>query len=101
MCGELRVRLDQVNSHGDIVVRKLEVTTVEESAHKHRDTNVLFVTIIQLISWPQQGPPHPSSITSVIDHLGFAQMISSSKHTVVMCRSYCNFHNYHYNTIIV
>ena len=32
VCGRLRVRLRLVNSHGDIIVRKMEVTTVEESA---------------------------------------------------------------------
>ena len=83
VCGRLRVRLRLVNSHGNIVVRKMEVTTVEKTP-----TNALIVTMIQLISWPQQGLPHPSSITSVIDHLTVAQMRSSSKQTVVMCRSY-------------
>ena len=76
------MRLGQVNSHGDIVVRKMEVTTEDKS----RSTNPLIVTMIQLISWPQQGFPHPTSIMSLIDHLTVAQMRSSSKQTVVMCR---------------
>ena len=80
--GRLRVKLGQVNSHGDIVVRKMEVTTEDKS----RSTNPLIVTMIQLISWPQQGLPHPTSIMSLIDHLTVAQMRSSSKQTVVMCR---------------
>ena len=77
------MRLRLVNSHGDIIVRRMEVTTVEKTP-----TNALIVTMTQLISWPQQGLSHPSSITSVIDHLTVAQMRSSSKQTVVMCRSY-------------
>ena len=80
--GRLRVRLGQVNSHGDIVVRKMEVTTKDKS----RPTNPLIVTMIQQISWPQQGLPHPKSIMSLIEHLTVAQMRSSSKQTVVMCR---------------
>ena len=92
MCGMLRVRLDLINSDGDIVERKMEVTTVEETAHQSASTNALIVTLIQLISWPKQGLPPSSSITSVIDHLTVAQMRSSSKQTVVMCRSH-SIHN--------
>ena len=88
VCGMLRVRLRQVNTDGDIVERKMEVTTVEETAHQSETTKILIVTMIQLISWPKQGLPHPSSITSVIGHLTVAQMRSSSKQTVVMCRSH-------------
>ena len=65
-------------SHDDIVVRKMEVTTEVKS----RSTNPLIVTMIQLISWPQQGLPHPTSIMSLIDHLTVAQMRSSSKQTI-------------------
>ena len=75
------MRLGQVNSHGDIVVRKMEVTTEDKSR-----SNPLIVTMIQQISWPQQGLPHPKSIMSLIEHLTVAQMRSSSKQTVVMCR---------------
>ena len=88
VCGMLRVRLGQVNADGDIVERKMEVTTVEEIAHLSEATDILIVTMIQLINWPKQGLPHPSSITSVIGHLTVAQMRSSSKQTVVMCRSH-------------
>ena len=88
VCGMLRVRLRLVNTDGDIVERKMEVTTVEETAQQSEATNTLITTMIQLISWPRQGLPHPSSITSVIDHLTVAQMRSSSKQTVVMCRSH-------------
>ena len=91
VCGKLRVKLGLVNSHGDRVVRKMEVTTVEETAHQSEDTSILIVTMIQLISWPQQGLPHPSSIISVIEHLTVAQMMSSSKQVVAMCRSHSNF----------
>ena len=93
VCGMLRVRLGQVNSDGDIVERKMEVTTVEETLHQFEATNTLIVTMMQLISWPKQGLPHPSSITSVIDRLTVAQMRSSSKQTVVMCRSYTCIYN--------
>ena len=86
MYGRLRVRLGQVNSHGDIVVRKMEVTTEDDESNS---TNPLRVTMIQLISWPQQGLPPPKSILSLIDHLTVTQMKSSSKETVVMCRSVC------------
>ena len=91
VCGMLRVRLGQVNSDGDIVERKMEVTTMKNTVHQSTSTNTLIVTMIQLISWPQQGLSHPTSIISVIDHLTVAQMRSSSKQTVVMCRSYGNF----------
>ena len=86
VCGRLRVKLGQVMSHEDTVERMIEVTTVEEIAHQRAARNTLNITMIQLISWPQQGLPHPSSIISVIDHLTVAQMRSSSKQTVVMCR---------------
>ena len=91
MCGKFRVRLRLVNSHGDIIVRKMEVTTLEKTSNQPKTTITSIVTMIQLISWPQQGLPHPSSITSVIDHLTVAQMRSSSKQTVVMCRLHSNF----------
>ena len=92
MCGRLRVKLEQMNIHEDIVVRKMKVTTVQEAGYWSEDTSTLTVTMIQLISWPQQGLPHPSSIISVIDHLTVAQMMSSSKQVVVMCRSHSNFY---------
>ena len=84
--GGLRVQLGQVMSHEDIVERKVEVTSVEDTAHYREAKNALNVTMIQLISWPQQGLPHPSSIISVIDYLTAAQMRSSSRQTLVMCR---------------
>ena len=100
VCGMLRVRLGQVNIDGDIVERKMEVTTVEETVHQFEATNTLIVTMIQLISWPKQGLPHPSSITSVNDHLTVAQMRSSSEQTVVMCRSHtCIYNNCYFNTL--
>ena len=84
--GGLKVGLKQVYTHEDIVVREVEVNPVDRTAHQSESKSTLIVTVIQLISWPQQGLPHPSSITSVIDHLIAAQMRSSSKQTVVMCR---------------
>ena len=87
MCGRLSVRLVQVNSHGDMVVRKLEVTITGGTGHRPMSTNALIVNMIQLLSWPQNGLPHPTSILSLIEELTIAQMRSSSKQTVVMCRS--------------
>ena len=89
--GRLRVKLSLLNSHGDIAVRKMEVTTVVEdkswqAVHVEMPTNSLVVTMIQLTSWPEQGLPHPTSITSLSDHLTNAQMRSSTKQTVVMCK---------------
>ena len=89
--GRLRVKLGLLNSHGDIAVRKMEVTTVVEdkswqAVHVEMPANSLVVTMIQLTSWPEQGLPHPTSITSLADHLTNAQMRSSTKQTVVMCK---------------
>ena len=76
-----------VNSHGDMVVRKLEVTITEWSTYQSNSTNTLIVNMLQLLSWPQHGLPHPTSIVSLVEQLTMAQMRSSSKQTVVMCRS--------------
>ena len=84
------MKLSLLNSHGDIAVRKMEVTTVVEDkswqAVHVEPANSLVVTMIQLTSWPEQGLPHPTSITSLADHLTNAQMRSSTKQTVVMCK---------------
>ena len=85
-CGRLRVRLGQVNSHDDMVVRKLEVTIIEGTTYQPKPPNTLIVTMLQLLSWPQHGLPNPMSILSLIEQLTIAQMRSSSQHTVVMCR---------------
>ena len=82
-CGRLRVRLGKVNSLGDIEERKIEVTATDET---NASSNRLMITMIHLISWPQQGLPHPSAITSLYDRLTKAQMRSCSQLTVVMCR---------------
>ena len=81
------MRLGQVNSHGDMVVRKLEVTIIQDYLYKPKCPNILIVTMLQLISWPQNGLPHPTSILSLIEQLTIAQMKSSSKQAVIMCRS--------------
>ena len=83
VCGRLRLRLEKVNGHGDVEERKIEVTASDE---KDSASNKLMITMIHLISWPQQGLPHPSAIISVYDRLTKAQMKSSSQLTVVMCR---------------
>ena len=83
VCGRLRVRLGLVNGYGDIEERKIEVTATDD---KNSSTNRLMVTMLHLISWHQQGLPHPASITSLYDRLTKAQMRSSSQLTVVVCR---------------
>ena len=77
------MRLGLVNGYGDIEERKIEVTAMDD---KKSSTNRLMVTMLHLISWHQQGLPHPSSITSLHDRLTKAQMRSSSQLTVVVCR---------------
>ena len=83
-CGKLRVRLRLVSSLGDTVTRKMEVTSVD---HDSNTTNMLIVTMIQLISWPQQGLPHPTAITSLIDKVTSTLIKCPYKKIVVMCRS--------------
>ena len=83
--GRLVVKLGRIDSHGDIVTRKMEVTCVDSATDK--STNTLIVTMIQLISWPQQGLPHPAAIISLADILTNSLIRSSSKKTVVVCRS--------------
>ena len=84
VCGKLRVRLRLVSSLGDTVTRKMEVTSVD---YKSNSTNMLIVTMIQLTSWQQQGLPHPTTITSLIDKVTSTLMKCPSKKIVVMCRS--------------
>ena len=82
--GGLRVRLTREDSCGDIVERKMEVIAVD-----HSKSSKLTVNMIQLISWPFQGLPHPSAITSPIERLDPTNILwtCSSKPTVVTCRS--------------
>ena len=56
--GGLRVRLTREDSCVDIVERKMEVIAVD-----HSNSSILTVNMIQLMSWPKQGLPHPSAIT--------------------------------------
>ena len=79
VCGRLRVRLVKIDSMGDIVERKFEVTP-------QHFPDALKVKLIQLTSWPPQGLPHPSAITALITKLNNTLMSSSSKQAVVMCR---------------
>ena len=83
--GRLVVKLGRIDSHGDIVTRKMEVTCVDTATDK--STNTLIVTMIQLISWPQQGLPHPTAITSLTNKITKILMRCCSKQIVVMCRS--------------
>ena len=46
-----------------------------------------IVTVLQLTSWPVKGLPHPTAVISLIDHLTNAQMRSSTRRTVLICRS--------------
>ena len=81
MYGGLRVRLTREDSCVDIVERKMEVIAVD-----HSNSSILTVNIIQLMSWPKQGLPHPLAITSLIERLINILWTCSSKQTVVMCR---------------
>ena len=78
--GRLKVRLGEENSCGDIVERKMSVDHSKSSSK-------LTVNMVQLISWPKQGLPHPSAITSLIERLTNILRTCYSKQTVVMCRS--------------
>ena len=80
VCGRLRVRLLKVSAMGDIVERKFGITA-------QHFTDTLVVKMIQLTSWQLQGLPHPSAIMALVVKLNNALMSSSSKQTVVMCRS--------------
>ena len=80
VCGRLRVRLLKVSAMGDIVERKFGITA-------QHFTDTLIVKMIQLTSWQLQGLPHPNAIMALVVKLNNALMSSSSKQTVVMCRS--------------
>ena len=76
------MRLTREDSCGDIIERKMEVIAVD-----HSKSSKLTVNMIQLMSWPKQGLPHSSAITSLINRLTNTLWTCSSKQTVVMCRS--------------
>ena len=82
--GKLRVTLQRVTSHGDCVLRKMEV--VEDQPKPKMVSQPLTVIQVQLTSWSLQGLPHTSAIFSLIDQLTKAHKSSSNKPTVVMCR---------------
>ena len=81
MHGKLTVKLLSVKYYGDIIIRKLEVVEGAVQLSKQH-----IVTVLQLTSWPMKGLPHPTAVISLIDHLTNAQMRSSTRRTVVMCR---------------
>ena len=81
VCGRLRVRLVKVRGHSDIVERKMEIAD-----QKSISDEKMKVRMIQLMSWPTQGLPHPSVIMSLIEKLTKVLINSPSKQTVVMCR---------------
>ena len=78
----LKVKLVDENSCGDIIERKMEVIDVDHS----KSSSKLTINMVQLISWPKQGLPHPSAITSLIERLTNILRRCNSKQTVVMCR---------------
>ena len=45
-----------------------------------------MVTLLQLTSWPMRSLPNFEAVLSLTDQLTNAQMKSSAKRTVVMCR---------------
>ena len=91
MYGKLTVKLLSVKTCGDIVVRRLEVVGGGGQLSEPR-----VVTLLQLTSWPMKGLPHPTAILSLIDHLTNAQMRSSSRRTVIMCRSEMQYKSINY-----
>ena len=80
--GKLTVRLKRVMSRGDITERRLEVTKTGENDGEKRS-----VTLLQLSGWSQGEMPHPPVMLSLMDMLSKAQRNSSSRHTIIMCRS--------------
>ena len=84
--GRLVVRLGMISSHDDMVTRTMEVSCTNSTTCHTKSSNTLTVTMIQLISWPQQGLPHPLSIVLLIDQITRTLMKCSSKQIVVMCR---------------
>ena len=87
VCGRLRVKLARVKAHSDIVERKMEVTLTEDTTTHPQS---LIVNTLQLISWPREGLPHPKSTILLMEKLTGALMKSTTKKTVVMCRSVCS-----------
>ena len=87
VCGRLRVKLARVKAHSDIVERKMEVTLTEDTTTHSQS---LIVNTLQLISWPREGLPHPKSTILLMEMLTGALMKSTTKKTVVMCRSMCS-----------
>ena len=83
MYGKLKVKLEQVKDHKDILFRRMEITEDKSGSSLSKP---LKVVLLQLMSWPEQGLPHPVPTLSLIDYLSKSQMSTSTKHTVVMCR---------------
>ena len=83
MYGKLKVKLEQVKDHKDILFRRMEITEDKSGSFLSKPLKVI---LLQLMSWPEQGLPQPSAILSLVDHLSKSQMSTSTKHTVVMCR---------------
>ena len=80
--GKLIVRLKRVKSRGDITERRLGVTKTGEKDGEERT-----VTLLQLSGWSQGEMPHAPVMLSLVDMLSKVQRNSSSRHTIIMCRS--------------
>ena len=83
--GNLRVCLKKLKCHGDITERKLKVKMEGEKSEEERS-----VTLFQLSGWSQGEMPHPPVMLSLVNMLSTAQRNSSSRHTIIMCRSHCS-----------
>ena len=81
MYGKLTVNLQSVKTLGDIVTRHLNIV---EGSTEHNQAK--GVTMLQLTSWPMKGLPHASLILSLIEKLTAAQMKSTNKRRIVICR---------------
>ena len=79
--GKLTIKLLSVTTHGDIVIRRLVLLEGATQLNKSH-----MVTLLQLTSWPMRDLPNSTAVLSLIDELTHAQMKSSAKRTIVMCR---------------
>ena len=81
MHGKLTVNLQSVKTLGDIVTRHLNIMDGSATLNQAKR-----VTMLQLTSWPMKGLPHTSAVLSLIEKLTAAQMKSTNKQTIIMCR---------------
>ena len=76
-----------IESSGDYVVRKLEVSRQSsEATNVSRDPS-LVVTLFHFINWKEKELPHNiSSVMDLIQDVNRVQMNTNNKSIVVMCK---------------